>query len=192
MSIKHAATYKGAPDFSVDSIKGLRTFYGVVWNNDWSRLGTPIGDTLHDANALIACNGAGAIPYYADIPTVDQLGLNDRWIARNGVQPVGYPRPGHQRFASAKYLAERRVNFVIGTPNLVETGALTNVGMTRGIGNWMNQLLGPVFVNEDSMTVVAVPLGNKLSLLMWYRLETSAITTRIRAAGWEIHTFYKR
>ena len=125
-SLRHALTFQGAADFSYDSIHKLATFYGRVTDDDWGRLGRPLHAALDGTNATIACNGAGAIPYYAELPTIDQLGLNDRWIAREGVRPpAAYARPGHQRFAPYEYLARRRVTFVIGTPTLVARGSLS-------------------------------------------------------------------
>lgn len=37
-----------------------------------------------EPDAIIALNDAGAIPYYAERPTIDMLGLNDKHIARRG------------------------------------------------------------------------------------------------------------
>jgi arabinofuranosyltransferase len=192
LSLKHGVSWKGGALFSVDNIRALRNFYGVVPDHDWARLGTPVADALFDTDAVIACNGAGAIPYYADIPTVDQLGLNDRWVARNGVPaPELYVRPGHQRFAPLAYLEQRKVNFVIGTPFLVQRGLLAQGAMTKAISRWITALLGPIPIDEPALTIVGVPVSASRSMLMWYRLPTPAIDARIRAAGWETTTFYK-
>ncbi len=192
MSLRHGVGWEGGALYSVDTIEKLRTFYGTVPNGDWGRLGNPLRDALGDTNAVLACNGAGVIPYYADLPTIDQLGLNDRWVARHGVAPPEiYVRPGHQRFATLAYLAERNVNFVIGTPFLVKRGVLTHIGMTPDILRWLQQLLGPIPIDEPALTIVGVPVSEKRSLLMWYRLPTPVLDARIKAAGWETQTFVK-
>jgi arabinofuranosyltransferase len=56
---------------------------------------------------LIAVGGAGALPYYAELPTLDFRGLNDRTIARQEVTERGII--GHEKFASMEYLTERGV-----------------------------------------------------------------------------------
>lgn len=187
-SVRHAKTFTGSEDGFYDSVTQLGGFYGKVHDNDWSKLGTPIGDALAETNASLACNGAGAIPYFADLPTVDQLGLNDAWVARHGARPRAgtYTRPGHQRFATHAYLAERKVTFVIGSPVLIRIGALTYLGLTQGVLYWIERLLGPTGIEGDSVTVVAVPVDDTMALLMWYLTPDPEIDQRIQAAGWEV------
>jgi len=57
-----------------------------VWNAQVSGL-SAIGRWLHDtlpADTVIATYASGALPYYADLQTIDVLGLTDAHIARNG------------------------------------------------------------------------------------------------------------
>jgi arabinofuranosyltransferase len=192
-SVRHAVTFRDSPDGFYDSVPRLGTFYGKVTDNDWSRIGTPIGDVLVDTGATLACNGAGAIPYFADLPTVDQLGLNDRWVARHGARPkIQYARPGHQRFATHAYLAERHVTFVIGSPVLVPRGLLTRTGRARGIIYWAERLLGPTPIEGDSIVAVAAPIDDADALLMWYLTPSPVVDERIRAAGWEIRELHRK
>ena len=48
-----------------------------------------------------------------DSPTIDMLGLNDEWVAKNGLE---YPLyfPGHVRTATIDYLERRNVSLLIG------------------------------------------------------------------------------
>src|SRR5213076_2726939 len=98
LSWRHAATFEGvAEDKSYDSVHAMATFYDVLPDQAWERPGLAIRGALAGTRATLACNGAGAIPYFADLPTIDQLGLNDAWVARHGVPPpASYARPGHQ------------------------------------------------------------------------------------------------
>ncbi len=191
-SIRHGRTFRGENEGQYDSVKGLATFYGKVLDNEWDRIGTPIGDVLAETGATLACNGAGAIPYFADLPTVDQLGLNDVWVARHGARPTDYTRPGHQRFATHAYLVERGVTFVIGSPVLVPRGTLTRQGKSRGVVYWAERLLGPTPINADSIVVVAAPLDHRSALLMWYLTPSPHVTERIANAGWEIREIFRR
>ena len=51
--------------------------------------------------------GAGALPYFAGLPTVDLHGLNDATIARQPLARRG--EIGHEKYASLEYLKERHV-----------------------------------------------------------------------------------
>lgn len=100
-------THLGEPAY-VESIHGLA---GHIEVQDWPQIGRAFGElTDHDPNVVIAVAAAGAIPYYSRLTTVDLHGLNDAWIARNGV-PNGN-RPGHRRIAPLSYLLDRKVTFV--------------------------------------------------------------------------------
>jgi arabinofuranosyltransferase len=185
LSWRHAATFEGAEDRSYDSIHELATFYGAVPDGNWSRVGTPLHDVLAGTGATLACNGAGAIPYYADLPTVDQLGLNDAWVARHGTPAdPSYARPGHQRFATYDDLVSRHVTFVIGRPTVVRRGWLSAHRMHADISMWLVTILGPAPA-PASARVVAAPLDDRDALLLWYLTPSDAVDARIRAAGWE-------
>ncbi len=58
-------------------------------------------------NVTLAVGGAGALPYYAGLPTIDFRGLNDAHIARQPVRQRG--RVAHEKAASVEYLTERGV-----------------------------------------------------------------------------------
>lgn len=188
LSWRHAARFDGvSDDLSYDSVHMMSTFYGVVPDGAWDRPGRVLRDALATTGATLACNGAGAIPYFAELPTVDQLGLNDRWVARHGVRPPdSYIRPGHQRFATAAYLAERKVNFVIGSPIVIDRGDLTASRDGRLPRHWLVLLLGPAALPVRHLLAVAAPLDDSRALVLWYLTPTPEITQRIRAAGWEI------
>jgi hypothetical protein len=188
LSWRHAASFEGvSADRSYDSVRAMATFYGMLPDEAWDRPGRALREVLAGSGATLACNGAGAIPYFADLPTVDQLGLSDAWVARNGARPpAGYLRPGHQRFATYEYLKERHVTFVIGSPIVIERGALSSGRGERAPRWWLTALLGTTVRPVPEVTVVAMPLDEQRALVMWYLTPSDAITARIRAAGWEM------
>jgi hypothetical protein len=189
---RHALTFDGiAEDKSYDSVALLGSYYRKVEDHDWSQLGRPFHDALSGTNATIACQGAGAIPYFADLPTVDQLGLNDRWIARNGDSP-DYSRPGHQRVATLAYLLERRVTFVIGSTTMIRRGTLRRLPPTT-IDIWIrSNFARPQPGMPDEIVMVAAPLDEERALLAWYLHPDPAITAKIEAAGWERRRLVRR
>jgi arabinofuranosyltransferase len=183
-SLRHAATYDGESDFTVDSVRNMSTFYNKVTDNDWGVLGAALRVDLWPLRPAIASDGAGAIPYYADFPTIDQLGLNDEWVARHGDHaPEGYLRPGHQRFATLDYLRRRNVTFVIGQPILVERGALALRRHGKTVTLWLGTILGPNQSYTGPFDVVAAPIDDEHELLMWYLTPDPATSARI--AGWD-------
>lgn len=188
LSWRHAAAFRGvAEDLSYDSVRAMATFYGMLPDEAWDRPGRVIRDALAGTGATLACNGAGAIPYFADLPTVDQLGLNDAWVARHGVRPPdSYVRPGHQRFAPYDYLVRRKVTLVIGSPLVIPRGALSAARSDRAPGRWPFAFLGFAVRPVPELLVVAAPLDDQRALAMWYLTPSPEITARIRAAGWEI------
>ena len=70
-SLRHAATYDGESDYTVDSVRNMSTFYNKVSDNDWGALGAALRADVFPLRPTIASDGAGAIPYYADLPTID-------------------------------------------------------------------------------------------------------------------------
>jgi arabinofuranosyltransferase len=92
-------------------------------HTSWVATGLALHGLFHTGrpgDVLIATRAAGAIPYFSDLPTVDQFGLNDRHVAMQGVPHAA--RPGHRRIASTEYLRARGVNLVIDHPTFVCDG----------------------------------------------------------------------
>jgi hypothetical protein len=58
-------------------------------------------------DASVAVEAAGALPFYADRPTVDMLGLNDAYIAHLPAAPGGSGVAGHEKIAPAYVLGRR-------------------------------------------------------------------------------------
>jgi hypothetical protein len=118
-SISHQITYD--LENEIASIYRLNRFV-MADAPDWTGAGKTLGRLFrgHEDGVTIATTAAGAIPYYSRLRTVDMLGLNDKWVARNGV--VMSTRPGHQKFAPFDYLLQRNVNLVISHPRVKEVG----------------------------------------------------------------------
>ncbi len=64
------------------------------------------------ADALLATNIAGSIPYASGLRTIDTLGLNDLHIAHRHVDTMGQGRPGHEKGDGA-YVLSRAPDYVI-------------------------------------------------------------------------------
>jgi len=83
-------------------------------DQNWVGIGPALREAAGDDRTLtIAVAPAGAIPDHSKLPSIDMLGLSDRWVARNG--DILGSWPGHQRVAPYSYLERRGVHLVIGT-----------------------------------------------------------------------------
>ncbi|MBN2171553.1 MAG: hypothetical protein JW819_09575, partial [Candidatus Krumholzibacteriota bacterium] len=82
----------------------------------WIAAGRALGERFGGARPplCIAVMSAGAVPYYADLPAVDMLGVNDRAIVHHGRRAGS--RAGHRRLAAPASLRERGVYLVVGHP----------------------------------------------------------------------------
>ncbi|MFT3691800.1 MAG: hypothetical protein QM831_01580 [Kofleriaceae bacterium] len=180
-SLRHGAAFNSTGDHSIDSIYWMANYYGKVKDNDWSQIGRSLWWLR---NASISCNGAGAIPYNTDLPTIDQLGLNDEWVARHGVHaPADYPRPGHQRYATVEYLKSRGVTLVIGSPTYVDRDALKNRKDAEILRLWLDRIVGFAPHPVGDIEVVAAPIDDDREMLMWYLTPDPMTTAQI--AGWD-------
>lgn len=112
-SIWHAATFRAA-----HGIASINKLQGHLDNpdEDWIGIGKTLGRLFDGETVTIATTAAGAIPYYSGLRTIDQMGINDKFVARRGV--LWATRPGHQRLAPHAYLRGVGVNLVIGHPRV--------------------------------------------------------------------------
>ncbi len=81
----------------------------------WILVGQFFGRSALPGESL-ATTAAGAIPYFSKLRCLDQLGLNDRFIAR--LPHAEGSGVGHRKMAPESYLARRKITYVIGHPRL--------------------------------------------------------------------------
>lgn len=83
-------------------------------DNDHARFGVELGRVL-PLDAVIAVRAAGALPYFADQPAVDELGKTDPRIAAEA--PKGRPfYPGHNKWDDGITIAEERPAVIVDVP----------------------------------------------------------------------------
>jgi hypothetical protein len=166
----------------------------VYPDRDWSTIGDALRTELAGTDPLVALQPVGAIPYYSELRTVDQLGLNDPEVAAHGLRAdPGHPRPGHQRRASLEYLERRGVNFVIGHPILVPLDAFGARGVmgdgVEAAWKWVGGALDFETRPVREATLVLLPVRPGVGLVAWYLTPTPALDARIRERGWPVQRF---
>ena len=72
-----------------------------------------------EGQPVIAVAPLGVLPYFADLPTVDMLGLTDPVTARTGYAIEPY-YPGHVRMARVEHLLDEDVNLVLAQPGATD------------------------------------------------------------------------
>lgn len=98
------------------------------YNNDakierWEFKAMKIGEVFKNSfpeNTLIGVTAAGSVPYSSDLPTVDMLGLNDYFLARNPPKDFGNGTLAHELGDSNYILNIRKPDVLIfntGDPN---------------------------------------------------------------------------
>jgi arabinofuranosyltransferase len=82
----------------------------------WGDMGAALRERL-PPDTILATTAAGALPYFAQMRTVDMLGLTDVHVAHLDVDLSEQGATfGHMKEADEAYLRERGVNFVFAWP----------------------------------------------------------------------------
>jgi arabinofuranosyltransferase len=180
-SLHHALTFTNPPlrRYDIESTKGLSDLL-TQDRTDWIGIGKVLGDSFdHDANVTIATTAAGAIPYYSHLKSIDILGLNDQWVARHG--EIVASKPGHQRRATINYLIERKVNLLIGHPQMapIDSAALQS---------WHDYYFYVRLTRQDNLPphskIIEIPINSKYKLRVLYLVENPLVEATIKRKGW--------
>lgn len=176
-TIYHELTYKDSadPDSGIAPLHQFDEEFTREFG-EWSRAGRSLKTAFNgDDRIWIATSGAGAIPYYSNLPTIDMLGLTDRWIARHGT--IMGNIPGHQRISPLSYLLNRKVNLLLGHPTIIQTGSpITRIP------------LAPMDSTATLMnaTLILAPISTTEQLVMLYLQQSSIVDEVIRKNNWKV------
>lgn len=150
----------------------------------WNWAGEPVGRVLHaafaDVRPLVAVNAAGCLPYWSRLPSLDMLGLNDRWIAMHPPEDVGHGHFAHE-FGNGAYVYSRRPDIVI---------LCGPRGSTRGCFRGDRELLAhPGFQRDYQLVTVEGRVPFPVLSKMFFRKESDKVgirrsAERIHVPGW--------
>ena len=169
----------------IESVPALAAHL-VQPGENWSGVGRALGRRFPATTGVtLSATACGAIPFYSDLPTIDMFGLNDAWVAREGVA-IGF-RPGHQRYAPVEYLLRRRVNLLIGHPT-VRPAAAPIVNPARDV-DWNRFLLvDRIDALPPGASLVEIPVDERSTLVALYLVRHAAVDAAIAAEGWRVHS----
>jgi hypothetical protein len=81
------------------------------WEWDGRPVGILLKQAFRDREPLLAVDAAGALPFFSELPTLDMLGLNDRFLAHHRPEFFGHGPVGHE-LGNADYYIERKPDIV--------------------------------------------------------------------------------
>jgi hypothetical protein len=95
-------------DKKLDSARSER------WEWDGEVLGRFLSDAFSAQAPLLAVDAAGAVPYFSGLPSLDMLGLNDRYLAQHPPADFGqsFLFVGHE-LANGPYVLSRKPDLVL-------------------------------------------------------------------------------
>jgi len=179
-TIHHAQTFSFNTEDRIEPTDDLR---GHLYDEDknWTGIGKTLGERFHfDTTITIATTAAGAIPYYSRMHAVDMLGLNDPWIAHNGV--VVSTIPGHQRLAPLSYLVSQKVNLIISHPQVLPINASVNqVPLIPGMTD----------INISDFRLIEIPLDDNYKFVVLYLTSHPNIDSAIKRYGWTTEHIFR-
>jgi arabinofuranosyltransferase len=152
-------------------------------HTDWIGAGRALARGLPEgSDVMLAVTTAGAIPYYAGLPTLDMLGLNDPWVARNGIEIDALA--GHTRLAPFRRLVDQGVHLVIGHPWVLPAGSPARAAYR------FDELARLYLIDAAPRNIpaeasmVEVPLPGDRQLVALYLHTHPDVEAAIAAGGW--------
>ena len=137
------------------------------WEWDGQVLGTLLRAAFGPRQPLLATDLAGCIPYFSGLPTIDMLGLNDRWLTRPPAD-FGTGQIGHE-LGDGTYVLDRQPDLVGFTEVM---GALPRFRVGREImrdGRFFSSFQPVRFEGDDP---------RRFAWLLWVRREGGRIGIR--------------
>lgn len=136
-----------------------------------------------EGQPILAVAPLGLLPYYADLTTIDMLGLTDPYIARHGYSIEPY-YPGHVRMAPVGYLVDRGVNLVIAQPGSMDADPdRTSYRLSELTFLWPSVDLNAL---PDSAQVIEIPQIDGKNWLIIYLDQNDKVDEAIARNGWRV------
>jgi arabinofuranosyltransferase len=133
---------------------------------------------------VLAVAPLGVLPYYADLPTIDMLGLTDPVTAREGY-PIEPYYPGHVRMARVEHLVEQGANLVLAQPGSAELDPDRRAYRLSEL----TFLYPSVDLNAlpDDARVIEIPQVDGRVWLVIYLTPNDRVDAAIERNGWAVH-----
>jgi len=182
-SINHALTYENSPfKTHQNSIPNLLAPDNTPYEN-WNAIGHALGSTLdYDRTVTIALNPVGIIPYYSQARTIDMLGLNDAWVARNGIPYLTLA--AHERITTFDYLLSQDVNLLIDQPKVLPNDVTRNYDI-ESLTLFHVEIVPEALPKEA--VFLEIPINDTHYLLVLYLKSHPTIDRAIQDHNWKTY-----
>ncbi|MEX0768076.1 MAG: glycosyltransferase family 39 protein [Microthrixaceae bacterium] len=162
------------PNNSTTSWKGKGEFLAQQFPGGPELAGQPI----------LAVAPLGVLPYFADLPTIDMLGLTDPVTARTGYAIDPY-YPGHVRMARVQHLIDRGANLVLAQPGATEPEA----GRDSYRVSELTFLYPSVDLKElpPDAQIIEIPQVDGNVWLVIYLIQNDKVDAAIKQNGWKVY-----
>jgi arabinofuranosyltransferase len=133
---------------------------------------------------VVAVAPLGVLPYFADLPTIDMLGLTDPVTARTGY-PINPYYPGHVRMARVSHLIEQGANLVLAQPGATEV----EPGRDSYRLSELTFLYPSADLNDlpDTAEVIEIPQVDGKVWLVIYLTPNAKVDAAIERNGWNVY-----
>ncbi|MEQ1507948.1 MAG: hypothetical protein ABMB14_37315 [Myxococcota bacterium] len=148
--------------------------------------------TDRDVDVVLAANGIGMVGFYSRQPLIDLLGLTDRRVARSGYRgDTRNRRPGHEKYASSRYLDRRGVTLsrVAPDPAFEEVTRLKPRASRSPLRDWHLYRYDPVLVEQIRRRVPEIRVTDGLS---WARARVDQVDSMTPAEAAALLAFLDR
>ncbi len=89
----------------------IRTAREERWEWDGQVIGLVLKEAFAEKEPLLAVTAAGTLPYWSELPSLDMLGLNDRYLAMNQGENKREGLPGHN-ICNPDYILEKKPDII--------------------------------------------------------------------------------
>ncbi len=133
---------------------------------------------------VIAVAPLGVLPYFADLETVDMLGLTDPVTARTGYAIEPY-YPGHVRMARVEHLLDRGVNLALAQPGSTDPEPDRSAYRLSEL-TFLYPSVDLHELPEDAQVIEIPQLDGKVWLII-YLTQNDAVDEAIERNGWDVY-----
>jgi arabinofuranosyltransferase len=126
------------------AIPGMREYARQrMWEGKFLR--KLIDEGVLPADLYLSVGGAGAVPYYTMLPTLDAMGLNDLEIGHMKISKRG--KIAHEKMASWEFLDKKQVEMCDGENRIVFEEPGKTGDTESGLGRWVSIKVDDHYLN---------------------------------------------
>lgn len=166
-------------------VRGLEHSVSASDKTSWRHIGKALHAAFGSGSSVkVAVSPAGAIPYYSELPAVDILGLNDRWVARHGRRrQLCSVCTGHPKQATVEYLRSVGTNLLIGHPRIVYGDPKQVDEHAVVLSMFYDEEMDYANLGADAR-LLFVPLTADATVAMVYMVQNTEVDQAIVRNGW--------